>query len=295
MSEYSGPSTSKAILSDSNRKNIDNHIEPDGECNEESETSLWSIDDDSMFFAQGLKHHSAGKGKSVFVCWNENYLLNFVFKCSEKKSATTLTKVRIPMPLYEQEFEEIANMLILEMNTLLYMKSGRVYYFSSVKSMHRVDWLTGVRCMSSCPQAQFSAICFQCSGEDDHQVRRRMLSLNVYKDVPQLGKYVNEDNILCHTYDISFDAENIFNCDWLDESYSLLSLITDEKNLKFLKDLVAITNILRPDEEKTELEYNQELHIFTISGNIFILVGGMYHNFILYYSIPPPIIFEIDL
>ncbi|TMW53898.1 hypothetical protein DOY81_000955 [Sarcophaga bullata] len=275
MWEYSGPSTSKAKLPNSNRNNIDNQIESDEEYNQENETSLWSIDDDTMFFAQGLKHHSAGKGKSVFVCWNENYLLNFVFKCSEKKSVTTLTKVRISMPLYEEEFEEIANMLILEMNTLLYMKSGRVYYFSSVKSMHRVEWLTGVRCMTSCPQMQFSTIRVQYSGEDDQQIRRRILSLNVYKDVPQLGKYVNEDNILCHTYDISFDDENIFNCDWLDESYTLLSLITDEKNYEFLKDLVAITNILRPDEEKTELGNNQEVHIFSISGNIFVLVGAI--------------------
>lgn len=278
MWEDSGPSTSKTCSSTSFRNNINSQIESDLECDEDdNESSLWSIDDDSMFFAQGLVHHSAGKGKSVFVCWNENYLLNFVFKSSDKTGITTLTRVRISMPLYEQEFEEIENMLILEMNTLLYMKSGRVYYFSSVKSMRRVDWLTGVRCMASCPQTQFSTICVEFSGAD-HSIRKRKLTLSVYKDVPQLGKYDNEKHILRHTYDISFDVENIFNCEWLDETYTLLSLIIDEKNLQFLKNLVALTNIHRPDEEVIELENNQEVHIFTISGNIFILVGGMCHH-----------------
>lgn len=271
MLETPQPSTSKAA-----RYNTLTSIDVEMENMEpiEDTTSLWNIEDDSMFYPLGLKHHSAGKGKSVYVTWNENYLLNFVFKTSSKTGTTNLTKVRITMPLHDQELEDIANILILEMNTLIYMKSGRVYYFSSVKSMHKVDWLTGVRCMTTCPVAQFSVIRLE-----HLKNQKRKLNLEVYKDVPQLGKCSSND-VLRHSYDISFDLENLFNCEWLDETYSLISLIMDEKNKRFLKQLVSIGDIFRPEEELIDIENYQEVHIFTISGNIFVLVGGKF-KFIL--------------
>lgn len=275
MLELSEPSTSKAARVNTSSSNVDeNDIEMEDLEDNDSSSTLWSIEDDTMFYAQGLKHHSAGKGKSVYVTWNENYLLNFVFKTSSKTRATTLTKVRIPMPLHDQELEEIENMLILEMNTLLYMKSGNVYYFSSVKSMHKVEWLMGVRCMASCPLIQFSVIRLVHDSEQDDSIPRKMLTLEVYKDVPQLGKCTNGQQFLCHSYDISFDLENIFNCDWLDETYTLTSLVTNESNMEFLKQLVTIGDIFRPPEERVDLKLNQEVHLFTVSGNILILMGG---------------------
>ncbi|XP_061401227.1 uncharacterized protein LOC133336982 [Musca vetustissima] len=241
------------------------------EAEEENDTSLWSIDDDTMFYAKGLKNHSAGKGKSVFVTWNENYLMNFVFKTSTKTKKTTLTKVRLTMPMCpaSDEREEILDMLILEMNTLLLMQSGRVYYFSSVKSIHCVPWLTNVRCISSCPYTQFSVI--RLNGEDGS---KKQLLLEVYQDIPQLGKCPSIKDALCHRYDITFDMENIFNCDWICDRYILLSLITDEDNIEFLRKIISIGNVIRRADEKLTVELNQEVHIFTVSGNLFVLMGG---------------------
>ncbi|KNC33355.1 hypothetical protein FF38_10892 [Lucilia cuprina] len=274
MLETTEPCTSKAAKLNTLSSNVtDNDIEMQELEDNQDSSSLWCIEDDSMFYAQGLKHHRAGKGKSVYVTWNENYLLNFVFKTSSKSGSTTLTKVRIALPEHEQELEEIANMLILEMNTLLCMKSGRVYYFSSVKSMHKVDWLTGVRCMSPCPGTQFSVIRLIKQEEDGKQ--QRLLCLEVYKDVPQLGKCCSDQQVLCHSYDISFDLENLFNCDWRQETYTLTSLITEERNIDFLKQLVSIGDIFRSKEDVIELEINQELHIFTVSGNLLLLAGAV--------------------
>ncbi|KAM7351173.1 uncharacterized protein ACRADG_004130 [Cochliomyia hominivorax] len=273
MSELSEQSASKAqkYCSLSNSFEGNDVQMKEKKDNDDEYSSLWCIDDDTMFYPQGLKHHSAGKGKSVYVTWSENYLLNFVFKTSTKTGTTTLTKVRISMPFYEEQLEEVENMLILEMNTLLYMKSGCVYYFSSVKSMHKIDWLKGVRCMSSCPLMHFSVIRLLRNSE---HFGTNKLCLEVYKDVAQLGKCTNGNNFLCHSYDISFDIDNLFSCDWLDENYTLMSLITDEKNITFLKQLISIGNTFLPSEDRIVVDMNQEVHVFTISGNIFILVGA---------------------
>ncbi|XP_037820694.1 uncharacterized protein LOC119609812 isoform X2 [Lucilia sericata] len=258
MLETTEPCTSKAARLNTLSSNVaDNDVEMQELEDNQDSSSLWCIEDDSMFYAQGLKHHSAGKGKSV------------------KSGATTLTKVRIALPEHEQELEEIANMLILEMNTLLCMKSGRVYYFSSVKSMHKVDWLTGVRCMSPCPGTQFSVIRLIKQGEEADVKQQSLLCLEVYKDVPQLGKCCSDQQVLCHSYDISFDVDNLFNCDWRQETYTLTSLITDKRNIEFLKQLVSIGNIFRSKEEVIELEINQEVHIFTVSGNLLLLAGAL--------------------
>lgn len=248
----------------------------DAEEEQEDSTTLWSIDDDTMFFAQGLRNHSAGKGKSVFVTWNENYLLNFVFKTSSKTKKTSLTKVRLMMPMSstdaEQEPEEILDMVILEMNTLLLMKSGRVYYFSSVKSIHNIPWLNNVRCFCPCPaQTQFSVIRLLTKKEEEHKSKK--LILEVYQDVPQLSKYSVKD-VLRRSYDITFDVQNLFNCDWICERYILISQITDEENIEFLRRLIEIGNVIRKKGEKVTLELKQEVHIFTVSGNMFVLIGG---------------------
>uniref|UniRef100_A0A1I8MGH7 Uncharacterized protein n=1 Tax=Musca domestica TaxID=7370 RepID=A0A1I8MGH7_MUSDO len=249
--------------------------DPTEEVEDEIDTLLWSIDDDTMFYAKGLKNHSAGKGKSVFVTWNENYLMNFVFKTSSKTKRTTLTKVRLTMPMCpgESEREEILDMLILEMNTLLLMQSGRVYYFSSVKSIHCVPWLIDVRCICSCPNAQFSIIRLKC-GQDGQS--NKQLLLEVYQDIPQLGKCPTAKHALRRSYDITFDIENVFNCNWTCDRYILLSLIASEDNIEFLRQIVSIGNIIRTAEEQATLDPNQEIHIFTVSGNLFALLGDFY-------------------
>ncbi|XP_073823826.1 uncharacterized protein [Musca autumnalis] len=254
-----------------------NGDDPTEIAEEDENTSLWSIDDDTMFYAKGLKNHSAGKGKSVFVTWNEKYLMNFVFKTSSKKNKTTLTKVRLNMPMFpdtSDEREEILDMLILEMNTLLLMESGRVYYFSSVKSIHCVPWLQNVRCLCTCPCTQFSVI--RLMNDQGEEKPSKKLLLEVYQDIPQLGKCPSSKDALRHSYDITFDIENIFNCDWICDRYILVSLIADEENIQFLKRLVEIGNVIRSAEERVTVELNQEIHLFTVSGNLFFLLGGFY-------------------
>lgn len=271
MFDIEQPTTSKAAKTLITSNSAEDNVSDDEQ--QQDESILWSIDDDSMFFARGLMNHSAGKGKSVFVTWNENYLLNFVFKTSTKTKKTSMTKVRLSMPLdVRGEPEEIIDMLILELNTLLLMSSGRVYYFSSVKSIHPVKWLQEVRCITSCPRTQFSVIRFQDGGAQ--QQTSKQLLLEVYQDIAQLGRCPKRSEALRHCYDISFDLRNVFNCDWHDERYVLVSLITNEDNIEFLRKLLAVANFLSSEEERIEIELNQEVHIFTVSGNMFMLLGG---------------------
>ncbi|XP_039950566.1 uncharacterized protein LOC120768093 [Bactrocera tryoni] len=225
----------------------------------EFEKLLWSIDDDTLFQPLGFTNHGTDAGKTVFVTWNEEYLLNFVFKRSKRTKKISLTKVRLPMP----SGEIVNDMFILELNALLLMRSGHVYYFSSVKSMHAVDWLNdtggGVRCMALAPPTGFSCIRYLAT--------EKALVLEMYRDVPDIGRNAPA---LLQRCDITFDDRNIFNCSWEDERYTLVSQQVTEDNLNFLKCVLM---------EEVDLEVGQWLHIFTVSSNVFaLIVAPAEHN-----------------
>uniref|UniRef100_A0A1B0AKM2 Uncharacterized protein n=1 Tax=Glossina palpalis gambiensis TaxID=67801 RepID=A0A1B0AKM2_9MUSC len=234
-----------------------------------SVVSLWSIDDDGLFCAQGLVNHSGGKKSSVFVVWDENYILNFVFKTSSKTQITTLTKVQIPLPCCKGDIEEIQHMLITDFNTLLLMKSGRMYYFSSVKLMHQLKFLEGVRCVTFTKPRIFSVIRLQMAGP------AKQLCLQVFQDVYELGKATYPEEFLLRSYDISFDERNLFDCNWEDENFSLITLMVNADNQEFLNKLIKIGQNFLDGNEQINLTMQQELHIFTISGNVFILTGAV--------------------
>uniref|UniRef100_A0A1A9WES1 Uncharacterized protein n=1 Tax=Glossina brevipalpis TaxID=37001 RepID=A0A1A9WES1_9MUSC len=249
--------------------NNDNKIENDYL---ESTEPLWCIDDDGLFCAQGLVNHSRGHKSSVFVVWDDNYILNFVFKTSSKTQKTTLTNVRIPLPYCNGDIEEIQQMLILDFNTLLLMKSGRVYYFSSIKLIHQLNYLEGVRCMcmTSTKSKEFSVIRLQIGGGT------KQLCLQVFQDTSELGNATYPEEFLLRSYDISFDERNLFDCNWEDEHYSLITLIVNNENKEFLSKLFEIGRyFLDGNEQEINLTIQQELHIFTISGNVLILAGAI--------------------
>ncbi|XP_036215879.2 uncharacterized protein [Bactrocera oleae] len=256
-------STSKSVtaLDPVEAMDIDEQSEnvSDAKEDKEFEKLLWSIDDDTLFQPLGLTNHGTDAGKTVFVTWNEEYLLNFVFKRSKRTKKISLTKVRLPMP----SGEIVNKMFILEMNALLLMRSGHVYYFSSVKSMHAVDWLNdaggGVRCMALAPPTGFSCIRYVAT--------EKALMLEMYQDVPDIGRNAPA---LLQRCDITFDDRNLFNCSWEDERYTLVSQQVTEDNLNFLMCVLM---------EEVDLEVGQWLHIFTVSSNVFaLIVATAEHN-----------------
>lgn len=279
-------------------------------CLKNSISALWSIDDDTFFHAQGLLNHGAGCGQYVFVTWNENYLLNFVFNSSFtggssakitssissncNSSRSSLAKVRVVMPQYRNAkpnselkmdyFEKIKQVLILEYNTLLLMHSGRVYYFSSVKSVHLVPWLKNVRCMAKAQNSTFSVIrCSKSNIMNSNEMGKlyNKLYLEVYRDVPSLGKYTTTRKLLLHSYDITFDESNLFECSWMDEQYLLNSFVVDHKNRLFFNKLAKLgQNFLKNNTiavgshnlRNDQLINNRvEVHLFSISCNLYML------------------------
>lgn len=285
------------LASGNEPKNKDNHS-----------SALWSIEDDTFFHAQGLLNHSAGTGQYVFVTWNENYLVNFVFKTSSNAGAatasggssssasssslgqSTLAKVRVMMPqcpptesdpvsLKEEveQYEEIEQVLILEYNTLLLMRSGRVYYFSSVKSVHLVPWLMDVRCLANSNHSAFSAIHCTRSRAADYK-----LHLDVYRDLPLLGKHTSSQKLLLHSYDITFDEKNLFGCSWLDERYVLNSSVVTPRNRTLFNKLAQLGENslekdslkIRENEVSSLIKDYQEVHLFGISCNLYMLCSG---------------------
>uniref|UniRef100_A0A0A1WTL2 5-hydroxytryptamine receptor 2B n=1 Tax=Zeugodacus cucurbitae TaxID=28588 RepID=A0A0A1WTL2_ZEUCU len=248
--------TDTSVLDSVEPMDVDEECEDVAEENEDKEFEklLWSIDDDTLFHPLGLTNHGTDAGKTVFVTWNEEYLLNFVFKRSKRSKKISLTKVRLPMP----NGEIVNDMFILEMNALLLMRSGNVYYFSSVKSMHAVDWLNdaggGVRCMALAPPIGFSCIRYVAA--------EKALMLEMYQDVPDIGRNAPALLLRC---DVTFDDTNLFNCAWEDERYTLVTQQVTADNLNFLHCLLM---------EEVELEVGQWLHIFTVSSNVFALIAA---------------------
>lgn len=200
----------------------------------------WCIED-TLFYPLGLINHTTGN-KIVFVTWNESYLMNFIFKKSSDNT-NRCNKFIIDID------EEILDIKILEVNTLVLLANGEVCYFSSIKSIHRIPWLkSGVRCVSGC-LAGFCLIRVQ----DDNRI-----SLEIYKDVPNVGKLSQE---AVSSFDLTFDEKNLFNSDWSDEKFTLVSIQICDSNRKFLELLVT----------EVDLQVD-EVHIFTMGNQIFALL-----------------------
>ncbi|KAM8715763.1 hypothetical protein ACLKA7_002759 [Drosophila subpalustris] len=214
----------------------------------EEEDALWSIEDDTLFQPCGLISHSSSsnnKTKSVFVTWNEHYLINYRFKKSKKTNRTEMTKVRIPLP----NNSHLRSIHMLEYNTLLLMSDGRVHCFGSIKSLHNIFWLKGVRAFARSLEG-FSVIL--------HNVETQQLLLQVYMDLPSLGKGAST---LQHSYDITYDEQNIFQCDWLNDDYTLLTVTVSQQHEKFMQCLFGSAAIK-----------DKQLHVFSIAGHVFVLI-----------------------
>ncbi|EDW75657.2 uncharacterized protein Dwil_GK23710 [Drosophila willistoni] len=210
---------------------------------------LWSIEDDSLFYPQGLINHTnsdaGSSGKSVFITWNEYYLLNYRFKKTKGSRNVKMTKVRIPLP--RNGDSHLVSIHMLEYNSILLMSDGLIYCFESIKSLHPIKWLSGVRCFSKTGQG-FSVI-----REQDQR-----LFLQIYRDLPSLSK---TGSTLEHSYDITYDGQNIFRCEWKTDDYNLMSVKILEEHEKFMQCLFG-----------GDLKKGDDFHIFSISGHIFVLL-----------------------
>ncbi|KAH8376634.1 hypothetical protein KR093_000514, partial [Drosophila rubida] len=215
----------------------------------EEEDALWSIGDDTLFQPSGLISHSSSsnnKTKSVFVTWNECYLINYRFKKSKKTSRMEMTTVRIPLPSNNSLLRSIH---MLEYNTLLLMSDGRVHCFGSIKSLHNIAWLKGVRAFARTVEG-FSVI---AHNEDTQQ-----LLLQVYMDFPNLGK---GESTLLQSYDITYDEQNLFHCDWQNDQYTLMTVTVSQSHEKFMQSLFGASAVC-----------DKQLHIFSIAGHVFVLI-----------------------
>ncbi|XP_032595519.1 uncharacterized protein LOC116805739 [Drosophila grimshawi] len=225
-----------------------NGLDEHNEVGSDDEDALWSIEDDTLFQPCGLISHSSSsnnKTKSVFVTWNEHYLLNYRFKRSKKTNRMEMTKVRIPLP----RNTHVRSIHMLEYNTLLLMSDGRVHCFGSIKSLHAIAWLKGVRSFARTNDG-FSVI--------RHDEDAQQLLLQVYVDLPSLDK---GESTLLHSYDITYDEQNIFQCDWRNDDYSLLTVTVAQQHLKFMQCLFG-----------AGASADKQLHIFSVSGHVFALL-----------------------
>lgn len=218
------------------------------EINVPDDEPLWSIEDDTLFQPSGLISHSSfsnNKTKSVFVTWNEYYLINYRFKKSTKSNRMDMTKVRIPLPNNTQ----LRSIHMLEYNTLLLMSDGRVHCFGSIKSLHSISWLKGVRAFSRA-QDGFTVIL--------HNAETRQLLLQTYLDLPSLSK---GESTMQYSFDITYDEQNIFQSDWQNDPYTLLTIYVDQQQETFLQCLFG-----------AEIVALKEFHIFSIAGHVFCLI-----------------------
>ncbi|KAH8236946.1 hypothetical protein KR038_000863, partial [Drosophila bunnanda] len=207
----------------------------------------WSIGDDSLFQACGLIVAAAHAGKSIFITWNQYYLLNFRFKTPKADSSRVkMTKVRIPLPT-RTSGKYLRSVHTLKFNTMLLMSDGGIYCFGSFKALHAIQWLSGVRCFAIVGNG-FSVI----------REQEQRLLLQTYLDLPGLEK---GESTLQHTFDITYDEQNIFQCDWQHDEYTLTTImVSTEKEEQFTQRLFGVT--------AAQQEY---VHIFSIGGHVFAL------------------------
>ncbi|XP_030377631.1 uncharacterized protein LOC115626406 [Scaptodrosophila lebanonensis] len=207
---------------------------------------VWSIEDDTLFQPCGLINHSDGAGKSVFVVWNEYYLLNFRLRNSKRGENVDMIKVRVPLPTNGRRY--LQAMCILNYNSLLLMSDGHIYCYGSIKSLHIVPWLSGVRCFSR-NENGFSVI--------RHDEIKQRLFLETYADVPSFDK--GESTVLS-SFDITYDDQNIFNCDWKNDRTTITTLTVTQEDHDFMLKLFGVATI------------GEQLHIFSIAGQVFALL-----------------------
>nr|XP_017022026.1 uncharacterized protein LOC108074470 [Drosophila kikkawai] len=207
----------------------------------------WSIEDDSLFQACGLIVAAPHAEKSIFITWNQYYLLNFRFKKPKADSSRVkMTKVRIPLPT-SASGSYLRSVHPLKFNTMLLMSDGGIYCFGSFKALHAIQWLSGVRCFAIVGNG-FSVI---------REEEQRLL-LQTYLDLPGLEK---GESTLQHTFDITYDEQNIFQCDWQHDEYTLTTLrVSCETEQQFTQRLFGVT--------AAQQEY---VHIFSIGGHVFAL------------------------
>ncbi|KAH8284774.1 hypothetical protein KR054_000953, partial [Drosophila jambulina] len=207
----------------------------------------WSIEDDSLFQACGLIAAETHAGMSIFITWNQYYLLNFRFKIPKADSSRVkMTKVRIPLPK-RASGSYLRSVYPLKFNTMLLMSDGGIYCFGSFKALHAVQWLSGIRCFATVGNG-FSVI---------REEEQRLL-LQTYLDLPGLEK---GESTLQHTFDITYDEQNIFQCDWQHDEYTLTTLmVSSEKEEQFTQRLFGVS--------AAQQKY---VHIFSIGGHVFAL------------------------
>ncbi|XP_033235446.1 uncharacterized protein [Drosophila pseudoobscura] len=214
----------------------------------QSDDEQWSIEDDTLFRACGLISVSAAPScKSVFITWNELYLLNFRFKKPKGSNKVKMTRVRIPLPT--NKGNHLRSIHTLKYNTILLMSDGQIYCFGSIKAFHSVSWLTGVRCFAPTDQG-FSVI---------RESEQRLL-LETYLDLPGLE---TAESTLQHTFDITYDEQNIFQCDWKNDLYTLTTLKVSDEAEHFMQRLFGANNVVK----------QQYVHIFSIAGHVFALAS----------------------
>ncbi|XP_026838698.1 uncharacterized protein LOC26526865 isoform X2 [Drosophila erecta] len=204
----------------------------------------WLVRDDSLFQACGFCLVAASDDQSVFITWDKYYLLNIRFKMPVDCCRTKMTAVRIPLPKGEGGY--IRSVHTLRYNTILHMSNGELYSFTSFKALNLINWISEVRCLAIVDQG-FSVI----------RIDNRRLLLQTYIDIPNLEK---DKCTLQHTFDITFDQQNIFQCDWQHNEYTLTTLKVTEKEEQFVRSVLGTNTV----------ELNN-VYIFSIAGHVFAL------------------------
>ncbi|KAH8421227.1 hypothetical protein KR009_001760, partial [Drosophila setifemur] len=203
----------------------------------------WTIEDDSLFQACGF--NVAHAGKSVFITWNEHYLLNFRFKKPNESSTVKITRVRIPLPSRAECY--LCSVHTLRYNTMLLMSDGGIYCFLSFKALHAKKWLKGVHCFAVFDQG-FSVI----------REEGNCLLLQTFLDLPSLE---TAESTLQHTFNITYNDQSMFLCDWQHDAYTLTTLNSSEKEKQFMQRLFGINAA-------------NHIHVFSIAGHVFALYAN---------------------
>ncbi|XP_039482695.1 uncharacterized protein LOC120446010 isoform X1 [Drosophila santomea] len=204
----------------------------------------WLVRDDLLFQACGFCLVAAFNDQFVFITWDKYYLLNIRFKMPMDCCRIKMTAVRIPLPKSGGGY--IKSVHSLRYNTILHMSNGELYCFTSFKELKLIKCLSEVQCFAIVDQG-FSVI----------QIENRRLLLQTCFDLPDLEK---DKCTLQQTFDITFDQQNIFQCDWQHNKYTLTTLKVSKNEEQFVRSLL-VTNAV-------EENY---VHIFSIGGHVFAL------------------------
>ncbi|EDX15268.1 uncharacterized protein LOC6739541 [Drosophila simulans] len=208
----------------------------------------WLVRDDALFQACGFCLVAASDDQSVFITWDKYYLLNIRFKMPEDSCRIKMTAVRIPVPKSDGGY--IRSVHAMRHNTILHMSNGELYSFTSFKALSLIKWLSAVRCLAIV-DVGFSVI----------RIESRRLLLQTYVDLPDWEK---DKCTLQHTFDITFDQENLFQSDWQHNEYTLTTLKVTEKEEEFVRSLFG-----------THAAEQNYVHIFSIGGHVFALAYNL--------------------